>query len=154
LDVFCCDFLHSLSLMSDSDPSRLVTAYVDALDRDDLIEAFALVSDDAVCLIPSSLPLQNAQTKRDYLQVHQGIRRAFPSGLQWHPTSLLVDGLGAVMEIDVRGTHASGRTYRALHCCVFSTREGRITEIHEHFDTLALFKLWLPAEAIDSLSWS
>jgi len=140
--------------MSDTSLKALITTFVEAVDRDELGTAFAMVRDDAVCLIPPSLPLRNVQTKRDYLEVHSGIRRAFPLGLRWRLLNLTVERNRAVAEIESSGTHQSGGSYRSVHCLIFSVVDGSISEIHEHFDTLALFKLWLPTGALENLSWS
>ena len=133
----------------------VVAAYFDAVDRGDLAAAFLLLSDEAVCTIPASLPLQNVQTKMHFMEVHRSFQRAFPSGLHWKVISMVAEGDQVAVEVEARGVHTSGREYHDTHCAAVTLNQGVIHQLHEYFDTLGLLRCWSTTSKVtDCLSWS
>ncbi len=133
---------------------EIVRRFIEAIDRGDSEGAFELVSPGAICVIPGSLPLRQSQSASDYAEVLGGVRRAFPSGLRWRIRETMVNGTTVIAVVDESGVHVSGKPYVNQHCLLFRVKEQVIVQIDDHFDTLALFKIWLPQGAMAAVSWS
>lgn len=125
---------------------EVVRAYLDALDRDDLDRARALLADDFTHApaTPDAAPM-GADA---YIAAHAEISRSFPD-LRRHITELVTDGDEVRVTAYVTATHdhvvelpvigvgplqPTGRAYRTTpHHDTFTLRAGRIAGVHSTF---------------------
>lgn len=132
--------------MPESDNNKaVVTRFFDALSRNAIDEAFALVSDSVSWWVPGTLPFSGTKTKAQYLQVVGAIQRGFPAGLALKVSSHLAEGDRVAAEVESLGHHVNGKTYNNKYHFLIRLENGRFVEVKEYMDTQHLHDLISPA---------
>ncbi len=127
--------------MSESKNKIVVTHFFEALSRNAVDEAFALVSDSASWWVPGTLPFSGTKTKAQYLQVVGAIQKGFPTGLNLKVTGLLAEDDSVAAEVESLGQHINGRTYNNKYHFLIRLKNEQFVEVKEYMDTLHLYDL-------------
>ena len=127
--------------MSEAQNKAVVTHFFEALSRNAIVEAFALVSDSVSWWVPGTLPFSGTKTKEQYLQVVGAIQKGFPAGLNLKLLNLVAEGDRVAAEVESLGQHANGKTYNNKYHFLIRLKNGQFVEVKEYMDTLHLHDL-------------
>ena len=139
----------------------VVRGYFEAIRRADYQAVESLLADAVRFWLPPSVPDGVEYRGRD--DIMRNIRESIASlydekiGLDPEIVGLTAEGDRVAAEVVITGrSRASGEPYRNHYHFLFVIREGRITDLHEHLDTLYAYRaLFLPAgiRERDDVSW-
>ena len=139
----------------------VVRRYFEAIGRADYDAVAALLADEVRFWLPPSVPDGVEYRGRDDIMrnIRESIANLYDEETGLHPeiAGLTAEGdrVAAEVVITARG-RASGEPYRNHYHFLFVIRGGRITEFHEHLDTLYAYRaLFEPAGITerDDVSW-
>ena len=72
--------------------------------------------------------------KTEYLAGLKLLKSLFPSGLDYHVSSLTAEDDRVAAEVQANGVLANGGNYHNIYVFMFRIRDGRIASLAEHFN--------------------
>lgn len=127
--------------MSESSNKALVSQFFEAMSRNAVAEAFALVSEFVSWWVPGTLPFSGTKSKSQYLQIVGAIQRGFPNGVTFRVGGLVAEGEYVAAEVESLGQHVSGKTYNNRYHFLVRVKDEQFVEVKEYMDTLHLHHL-------------
>jgi ketosteroid isomerase-like protein len=136
--------------MGTSENRRVVERYFDAVNRGDMATIEALLDDDATFWVPPSLPDGvEFRGKAMVLKLFTESVSLYDAdaGLSVTIHSMTAEEDRVAVELVIRGRAANGGApYENWYHFLFRVRDGHITSIREHLDSLYAFRaLFIPA---------
>lgn len=117
---------------------EVLQSYLDALVAGDLEKVGDSFTDDAIWILPGTLPLSGVRRGRQAIVnfLTSAVALFKPGTQTFTFGGITAEANRAVLEWQVRGTAvATGRVYDNQYCGVFVIRDGRISEVREYLDT-------------------
>lgn len=132
--------------MNAEEKKALVKRTMLAMLGGDLETAGAGLADDVRWIMAPSLSKSHPplSSKREVLARNGASKALFPEGLKTEFSRIHCDGDTVVVEFTNQGKVANGKVYANTYCIVFDLNaEGRIKEIREYQDTLAVHQTFM-----------
>jgi ketosteroid isomerase-like protein len=134
--------------MSETQPKRVITRYLDALvagDVETLRDSFA---EDATWTVQADLPIKGPWQGRD--EIINGflggvVGKLFEAGSHvFEFPTIMAEGDTVALEWRVQARNAAGEAYDNLYAGFFVVRDGKITTVREYLDSRYAAKLLFP----------
>ncbi|MYT73368.1 MULTISPECIES: nuclear transport factor 2 family protein [unclassified Streptomyces] len=117
----------------------VVQAYMDTLMQGDMDALRAFFDSDTTWTLAGDLPLSGTWTGPDEILgefVPAMLSRLVPESMEFEIEGLLGEGEHVLAEWNTRGLARAGGRYDQHCLAIFTIRNGRITAVREHLDTL------------------
>jgi uncharacterized protein len=116
---------------------NVVLAFLSAVDTGG--DPSALLADDLVYRVagrPEQFPLAGSHSKEGVYQVMSVIATNMPNGVDMKINNVVAEGDQVVVETEVHGVSATGKTYDNQLVFVTTVRDGKLVSVHEYLDTI------------------
>ena len=113
--------------------------FIAALAKLDVARFAALMTDDATYWIngkPDRLPIAGTMTKAKLIEFIEGSAGKFEPGFAINVHGTTAEGDRVAVEAESDGMAFTGKRYTTTYHFLFTFRDGKISGIREHLDTL------------------
>jgi ketosteroid isomerase-like protein len=97
--------------------------------------ALAMLRDDCVWVVPSSIPGGGEKSKQAFADLLSGILQLFASGPRFEIVSVTAEDDRVAIEMIGRGALRSGRQYENRYQFLMRLEDRKIIRVHEYVDT-------------------
>ena len=115
--------------MASNDSLKILTAFFDAFNRNDLEAASKFVTDDIVYVIRGKSALSRTyRGPKEFAWVLQEIKRLTGGTMAVKPEVVLADGENIMMYLQVSGSRPDGRRYESQQAYLYRLLDGKLAE--------------------------
>ena len=114
---------------------RTVLRYFELLTRNDIAGLLEIYDESMMLYVAGNTLTSGSYDKARLLELASLVGHAFPQGLVLTVTGMVAEGDKVAAEVESRGTHVSGKSYRNHYHFLITVRDGRIVESREYMDT-------------------
>lgn len=112
-----------------------VEEFFTRLSRGEQAAALAMLHEDCIWVVPSSIPGGGEKSKPAFADLLGGIVQMFDSGPRFETVSVTAEDDRVAIEMIGRGTLRSGRQYENRYQFLVRLEDRQITRVHEYVDT-------------------
>lgn len=116
---------------------QIATAFLAAIERQDVDAIVALLADDAVYWIPGQphFPVAGRRGKAETREFFAGAKQILQPGFRFTITSITAEDDRVSVEATGEGTSCTGKRYGPAYHFLFRLRDERIVYVAEYIDT-------------------